>query len=191
MDMLKTTFALAVGCIAMGLGTTASWAQPQAAPPLTAKEVMLKQVVGVEKQLTAIATEMPDEKYEFVPKDGAFRGVRSFARQVKHAAAVHYLVAATILGEPVTSDMADERGPDSVKTKAEVLQYLADSFVALKRAVDTLTNENAFTPIKGAFGSAPDTRVGLIGVAISHTSNHYGQVVEYLRMNGLTPPRTQ
>jgi hypothetical protein len=70
-----------------------------------------------------------------------------------------------------------------------VLKYLADSFTALKRAVDTVTEENAFASLKGVFGSAPDTRVGLISIAVTHSSNHYGQVVEYLRMNGLTPPR--
>jgi uncharacterized damage-inducible protein DinB len=124
-----------------------------------------------------------------VPTAGAFRGVRSFAKQIKHAASVHYLVANTILGERVTSDMAVERGPDDVKSKDEVLKYLAESFSALRRAVDTLTEENTFASIKGVFGSAPDTRMGLMIVAIAHSSNHYGQVVEYLRMNGLTPPR--
>lgn len=153
------------------------------------KDVLLKQVAGIEKLLTGIATEMPADKYEFVPTAGAFRGVRSFAKQIKHAASVHYLVAASLLGEPVTSDMADERGPDAVKSKDDVLKYLADSFTALRRAVETVTEENAFASTKGVFGSAPDTRVGAIIVAISHSSNHYGQVVEYLRMNGLTPPR--
>jgi hypothetical protein len=60
----------------------------------------------------------------------------------------------------------------------------------LKKAAATVDDKNAFTPIKGVFGSAPDTRLGLIVVAVSHSSNHYGQVVEYLRMNGLVPPRT-
>jgi uncharacterized damage-inducible protein DinB len=160
-----------------------------AAERIAPKDVMLTQIAGIEKLLTGIATEMPADKYEFVPTAGAFRGVRSFAKQIKHAASVHYLVAHTILGERVTSDMADERGPDDVKSKDDVLKYLAESFAALRRAVDSLTDENAFASIKGVFGSAPDTRMGLLMVAVAHTSNHYGQVVEYLRMNGLTPPR--
>jgi hypothetical protein len=95
-------------------------------------------ITGVEKMITGVATEMPEDKYTFVPTDGAFRGVRNFAAQIKHAAAVHYLVAATILGEPVTADMSDERGPDSVRTKADVLKYLADSFAYLKKAAATV-----------------------------------------------------
>jgi uncharacterized damage-inducible protein DinB len=185
---------LVITFVMMGLTPAIVGAQPGAsAPPTSArsspKDVMLKQVANIEKLLTGIATEMPADKYEFVPSAGAFRGVRSFAKQIKHAASVHYLVANTILGERVTSDMADERGPDDVKSKDDVLKYLAESFAALRRAVETLTEENAFASIKGVFGTAPDTRMGLVIVAITHSSNHYGQVVEYLRMNGLTPPR--
>src|SRR5206468_1852278 len=121
----------------------------------------------------------------------AFRGVRNFAKQIKHAAAVQNLVAATILGDAIAADVSEERGPDSVKTKADVLKYLEDSFAYLKKAAATVDEKNAFTPIKAAFGSAPDTRIGLIVTAVSHSSNHYGQVVEYLRMNGLVPPGSQ
>jgi uncharacterized damage-inducible protein DinB len=170
----------------------ASAQSPTPAPtPPTATQAIQGMIAGVERNITGVATEMPEDKYTFLPTNGAFRGVRNFAAQIKHAAAVHYLVAATILGEPVTADMSDERGPDAVKTKADVLKYLADSFAYLRKAAATVDDKNAFTPIKGVFSSAPDTRIGLIVVAVSHTSNHYGQVVEYLRMNGLVPPRTQ
>jgi len=159
-------------------------------PPRTATQAIQHIISSIEKQLTGVAREMPEDKYEFVPTAGEFRGVRTFAKQIKHAAAVNDLVAASILGEPITADMSDERGPDAVKTKAEVLKYLEESFANLKRAASTVDDTNAFAPIKGVFGSEAETRIGLIVVAVSHSSNHYGQVVEYLRMNGLVPPRT-
>jgi uncharacterized damage-inducible protein DinB len=180
---LSLGFALSVA--------TAAGAQSNAVQPGPATQVIQDMIARIEKQLTRVAREMPEDKYEFAPTEGAFRGVRNFARQIKHAAAVHHLVAASILGEPITADMSDERGPDSVKAKTEVLKYLDDSFSYLKRAAATIDEKNAFTPIKGVFGSAPDTRIGLIVVAVSHSNNHYGQVVEYLRMNGIVPPRTQ
>jgi uncharacterized damage-inducible protein DinB len=152
--------------------------------------VAMEMIVIVEKAITGAAEEMPEDKYEFVPTKGAFRGVRTFSRQLKHAAAVQHLVAATILEEKVTADMANERGPDSVRTKAEVLQYLKESFAALKRAAGTLDHTNALAVYKGPFGDTANTRLGAIAFAVSHTWNHYGQVVPYLRMNGLTPPRT-
>lgn len=183
-------YLAAIAALLLLIHPASSFAQattPEGQTP--AKQVLLKLVSSVEAQITGVAEEMPAEKYEFAPTDGNFRGVRNFARQIKHAASVHHLVAATLLNERVTADMADERGPDSVKTKAEVLQYLKESFVALKRAVEQVDNSNAFATLKGPFGV--DTRVGLITLAVTHTSNHYGQVVEYLRMNGLAPPRTQ
>jgi uncharacterized damage-inducible protein DinB len=165
---------------------------PQASLAQTSsRSAVLEMVAGIEKTLTAVAEEMPEDKYEFVPTNGTFRGVRTFARQLKHAAAVQHLVAATIMGERVTADMSDERGPDTVKTKAEVQEYLQQSFVALRRAVETVNDTNAFAPFKGPFGEASNTRVGLIVLAVSHSWNHYGQVVPYLRMNGIVPPRTQ
>jgi uncharacterized damage-inducible protein DinB len=163
-------------------------AQPAPAEPRTPTQVIVSMVASSEKELVDVANEMPEDKYGFVPTGGSFRGVRSFAQQIKHAAAVHNLVAANILGEPITADVSDERGPDSVKTKAEVVKYLQDSYAYLKKAAATIDEKNAFTPVKGVFGSAPTTRISLIVLAVSHSSNHYGQVVEYLRMNGLVPP---
>jgi hypothetical protein len=66
---------------------------------------------------------MPEGKYEFAPTEGAFRNVRNFASHIKHAEAVHHLVAASILGEPITVALSDQRGPDSVRTQAYVLKY--------------------------------------------------------------------
>jgi uncharacterized damage-inducible protein DinB len=148
-------------------------------------------VSSTEKLLMGVAHEMPADKYDFVPTGGEFRGVRSFGKQLKHAAAVQYLVANSILGEPVNAEMSDERGPDAVRSKADVIGYLQGSFEALHRAAATVDERNAFSPIAGVFGSAPATRAGLIAGVVAHSSNHYGQVVEYLRMIGLIPPASR
>lgn len=167
-------------------GAMAAQATRTTSPP-TAAQVLRDLIAQTEKELTGVAETMPGDKYEFAPTQGNFRGVRTFAKQLKHAAAVQHLVAASLLGEPVTADMSEERGPDSVKTKAEILDYLKKSFAALNRAAGTIDEKNAFAPIKGVFGGGPDTRVSAMVVALTHSSNHYGQVVEYLRMNGLAP----
>src|SRR4029453_7060552 len=187
MNTLTPTFVVLLWAAA--IGTTQ--AQTTQTPAPTASQTVLDMIGSVEKSITGVATEMPEDKYGFAPTAGAFRGVRNFAAQIKHAAAVQHLIAASLLGDPITADMSDERGPDSVKTKADGLKYLADAFAHLKKAAATVDDKNAFLPIKGVFGSAPSTRIGLIVLAVSHTSNHYGQVVEYLRMNGLVPPTSQ
>ncbi len=186
-DMKSSVWA-AVVAIVFG-SAVMSGQQPVNLQPKTPTETIQSMIDGIESDLTGVAKEMPADKYEFAPTQGEFRGVRNFARQIKHAASIHYLVAASILGEPTTADMSEERGPDSVRTKDEVLKYLAESFAYLRRAAATVNETNAFTPIKGVFGSAPATRIGVIVIAVTHTSNHYGQVVEYLRMNGLVPPQ--
>src|SRR4029450_4260856 len=183
-DIKLALVLLLLACVAVAATQTA---QP---PSSRTAEIVRRQIANAEKELTGVASEMPDDKYEFAPTQGAFRGVRNFAKQVKHAAAVNHLVAATILGERITADMSEERGPDSVKTKAEIVKYLQDSFANLNRAAATIDDKNAFTPLKGASAS-DDSRMGLVILALTHSSNHYGQLVEYLRMNGLVPPQSQ
>jgi uncharacterized damage-inducible protein DinB len=181
-------------CLFLWLGLALPASKPDRPPdrsPGAAAAALEGLISNTETLLMGAATEMPEDKYGFTPTVGEFRGVRTFAKQVKHAAAVQYLVADSILGDPVTADMADERGPDSAKSKAEIVEYLKGSFGALHRAAQTADDANAFAPIKGVFGSAPTTRAGAIAGALAHSSNHYGQMVEYLRMNGIIPPASR
>jgi uncharacterized damage-inducible protein DinB len=166
-----------------------AWAQTdKPAAQRSISQVVDEWVLHSEKQLVAIAEDMPEDKYNFAPTNGEFRGARSFAKQVKHAAAAINLISADILGEPSSPDAADERGPDSARTKAEIIKYLKDSFAYLHKAVATIDEKNAVEPVKDPFGEAKSrTRIGLVAAALAHSSNHYGQMVVYLRMNGIRP----
>ena len=148
-----------LACIASAVPTAVAQPTPLV-QPRSATTVIQDLIASAEKQLTGIANEMPADKYNFAPTNGEFRGVRTFAKQVKHAAAVQYLVAASILQEPITADMSDERGPDSVKTKAEILTYLKESFVSLKRAASTIDDKNAFSQSKAYSAHAPRRALG-------------------------------
>src|SRR4029453_3604433 len=132
--MIMQTTHLMLACLVVCSSTHAVAAQTgtQAAPQ-TARQVLERDVAGMEKQLVGVAEAMPADKYSFAPTNGEFRGVRNFARQLKHAAAVHYVIGAAILGEAPPADAADERGPEALKTKAEVTKYLQDSIVYLRR----------------------------------------------------------
>ena len=145
-----------------------------------------------EKQLVDVAEAMPADKYSFAPSAGEFKGVRTFAQQLKHAAAANYILAASALGEQPPVDAGDEAGPESVRTKAEIVAYLKGSFAALHKAAATIDEKNELiksTPISPLQNTA--TRLGLIVEALLHSANHYGQVVEYLRMNGVIPPASR
>ena len=146
-----------------------------------------------EKKLTAIAEVMPADKYQFAPTDGEFKGVRTFGEQVKHLSATNFILGAAILGEAPPADAGDEMGPDSVRTKPEIIQYLKDSFVYLHKAVAAIDGKNELepsgsSPISPLQGKVPATRLGLTMEVLLHSYDHYGQLVEYLRMNGIVPP---
>jgi hypothetical protein len=149
-------------------------------------------VSEAEIKLLGVADAMPATKYTFAPSDGEFKGVRTFAQQVKHLAATNYILAAGILGVEPPADAGDEMGPDSLKTKSDILEYLRESFVYLHKAVATIDDRNAViqTPaISPLRGSA--TRLGLAMETLLHSFDHYGQLVEYLRMNGIVPPASR
>ena len=145
-------------------------------------------VTRTEELLVPAADAMPEEKYSFAPTDGEFRGVRTFAEQVKHLAASNYILAAAALGEKPPHGEASETAPDSVKTKAEILDYLQGSFAYLHRAAAAIHADNEAEVLGTKFKG---TRPGFIVDALTHSQNHYGQMVEYLRMNGIIPPESR
>ena len=145
----------------------------------------------IESEFVPAAEAMPEEKYGFTPSSGEFKGVRTFAQQIKHVAAVNYLTAAAILGEKPPLDTNGENGPDSVRTKAEIVKFAKDSFAYAHHAVSSITQANSLEPITTPFGKTKGTRLGMATVFAWHGFDHYGQMVEYLRMNGIVPPASR
>jgi uncharacterized damage-inducible protein DinB len=155
-----------------------------------ALQVFLK---SVQTQIVSAADAMPAVKYGFAPTDGEFKGVRTFGQQVKHLAATNHILAAAALGEDPPPDAGDEAGPENVRTKAEILDYLNASFAHLGKAIDAIGNKNTaakpspISPLK----AQETTRLTLTVESLIHAFNHYGQMVEYLRMNGIVPPASR
>jgi uncharacterized damage-inducible protein DinB len=143
--------------------------------------------------IVSAADAMPADKYGFAPTDGEFKGVRTFGQQVKHLAATNHILGAAALGEQPPADAGDEAGPETVRTKAEILDYLNGSFEHLARAIDAIGDKNTtvksspISPLKGT----ETTRLALTVEAMIHAFDHYGQMVEYLRVNGVVPPASR
>jgi uncharacterized damage-inducible protein DinB len=157
----------------------------------TVTQVLDRSVSNVEHEFVPAADAMPEDKFDFAPTNGEFKGVRTFAQQIKHVAAVNYIFGAAILSERVPVDVGDESGPASLKTKAEILAYLKDSFAYVHKAIQTINDKNLVEPLKSPFGEGTVTRLGLATSVSSHCFDHYGQMVEYLRMNGIIPPASR
>lgn len=177
-----------MGMAQMGNGSAAGAAMGSSMDPAKAEDVMLSAFEG---ELTAVVKAMPADKFEFAPSSkifasedpAKFEGVRTFAQQITHLIQANYYFFGTASG--LKPDV-DVKAIGTLKTKDELIHALAASFVFAHKAVATLTAANAFETIKGADGM--NTRITVASFAVAHGFDHYGQLVEYLRMNGVVPP---
>ena len=78
-----------------------------------------------------------------------------------------------------------------MRSKEEIIQYVKGSFAILHRAIASIHEKNLTQPISGTKGTWQRTRLSLAVDAIAHSYDHYGQMVEYLRMNGIVPPASR
>jgi hypothetical protein len=173
--------------IALIAGASALLAQP--AP--TVARLFDQPLTGAERQIVGLAEAMPADKYNFAPKDGAFDTVRTFGEQIRHVATVNLMCAAAVLGQPKPEEGKNENGPDSNRTKEQIVKYLKDSFTEAHKAAQSMTAENQLQMIQSPFGTNQVTRGYVAGVPAWHTFDHYGQMVVYARMNKVIPPASQ
>ena len=164
--------------------------KPANSPPPTIASVLDKELTTVEREVVSAAEAMPEEKYSFVPKDGEFKGVRTFGEQVRHIAAANHMFFGGFTGEKADFELV-EHGPANITTKAQIVQYLKDSFAKGHKAIATITPENAAAILDGAPFPFVNTRLMLASFACAHSFDHYGQIVVYLRLNGIVPPASR
>jgi len=160
----------------------------------TFASVFERGVSQIEREVVPAAEAMPDDKFNFAPPTtaGDFKGVRTFALQVKHIAVANYALGSAILGEkPPADKMGSENGPANLTSKADIVSYLKDSFAYLQKAAGSITEANVLEQVPSPFGPNKVTRLGLMTSAIAHPFDHYGQMVEYLRMNNIIPPASR
>src|ERR1700757_5110316 len=163
--------------------------------PPTIASAIDREISLVEKEVVDAAEAMPEDKFNFSPEKlnlpgSDYKGVRTFGEQLKHVAASNYLIWSPITGEKPPDTVNDGKGPDNMKTKADIIKYLKDSFVFGHKAVATLNDSNLVQPIPRN-NRPPTTRLFQATFAAAHAFDHYGQIVEYLRMNGIVPPASR
>ena len=156
-----------------------------------AKQIFDKQLDASEREVMAVVETMPANRFDFVPKNGAFTYVRTFGVQARHIAFCLNEVATALLGEPMLPH-TDQEGPRNLTSKEDIVRYLKDAFAHAHKAIGTLTNENLLEQIRDPYvEKLRTTRLDAATIFLSHTWDHYGQIVEYLRMNNLAPPGHQ
>ncbi len=200
MICLFAVLSVATGAFAQArpAGSPSPSATPQAQTspqsPASIAAVVDRQVSQYEKNVVDVAEAMPDDKYNFTPAGlnipgAAYKDVRTFAQLIKHTATANYRYWTTITGEKMPENIKGPNGPEELKTKAEIVQFLKDSFALGHRAARSLTAENALEPVQ--FFRGPTPRLAVATGAVIHAADEYGQMVEYLRMNGIVPPASR
>jgi uncharacterized damage-inducible protein DinB len=157
---------------------------PATAHPSPAK-VYGKLFSSQAEEVVSAAEAMPADKYNFVPTTGEFKGVRTFAQQVTHVAEAQYFFFKGFGIKPGI----DPEAITKLTSKDDIVKALKDSYAFAQQAVATITPENAFEKIAAVDGT--DTRASIAAFALAHTNDHYGQMVVYLRMNGIVPPASR
>jgi len=182
--LLWAALIFAVAALGQRLQGAAAASRPQAQqtqqPSPTVASVVDREISAIEKQVVEIAEAMPEDKFNFTPESlkipgDNYKGVRTFAVQVK------------LTGDKVPENIKDGNGPADLKSKADILKFLKGSFALGHKAAATLTAENMLQNP----GNSKSTRLRLATFGVAHAYDHYGQMVEYLRMNGIVPPASQ
>jgi uncharacterized damage-inducible protein DinB len=203
MKQFQTSLLLAA---ALSLAAASTYAQAaksspaadaSASPPtpLTIASAIDREISLVEKEVVEAAEAMPEDKFDFSPEKlnisgSEYKGVRTFGQQLKHIAASNYLIWSPITGEKPPNTVNDGKGPDNMTAKAEIIKFVKDSFAFGHKSVATLNSSNLVEPITSRSGK-PTTRLFLATFAPAHCFDHYGQIIEYLRMNGIVPPASR
>jgi hypothetical protein len=161
-----------------------------AAPATQTPADSLNALMGLlQQEVVGAAEAMPADKFDFAPPAtmGEFKGVRTFGAQVKHLAEANYefFQGWTVPG----ATAVDSKTIEALTTKDDIVKALKDSYTYAHAAIGTITPDNAFL----VMGKPPRaaTRVFLASFCIAHSMDHYGQMVEYLRMNGIIPPASR
>lgn len=176
-------------------GSAAKPAQAQETPTITS--VLNRQLSSIERNIMGAAEAVSEDKFDFSPATANIPGdfktpepVRTLSQQFKHIGDALEAYGSAILGQKHEAS-ADENGPKNVKTKQEVLSFLKAEFAKAHSAIDTINQQNVVEPIAAPFGNAKTTRLALAVGMVGHSNNHYGQIIEYLRMNSMVPPESQ
>jgi uncharacterized damage-inducible protein DinB len=192
--LLLLALIFSVAALHQPANTAAAAGTPpaQQSQPVTLASALDRDISAVEKQIEEAAEAMPEDKFNFSPESlnipgSNYKGVRSFAVQVKHIAASNYFIWSPLTGDKLPEGLKDGNGPEALKTKADILKFLKESYALGHKAAATLTTENMLQPPE----HSKSTRLRLATFGVAHAYDHYGQMVEYLRMNGIVPPASR
>jgi uncharacterized damage-inducible protein DinB len=162
-----------------------AWAQTGAANPAGASNPLVASskvfYLNAKQDILRSADKVPEDKYAFKPIDT----VRTYGQVLAHVADGQYEFCGAAAGNH------DEKGIEqTAKTKADIVAALKSAFAYCDAIYAGMTDAKAVEMIP-AFGGAKLTRLGMLDFNVSHTMEHYGNLVTYMRIQGIVPPSSE
>lgn len=187
--------SLRIVAVAFAISICAVAAQAQASAATDSANgltALTQNVTRVENNILSLAEAMPADKFEFAPSQEIFKPgspaefatVHTFAQQATHICGLPYRLYSAFGVKPDSE--VDVKTLDSLKTKDEIVKALKASFEYHNKVIASFTPENIMTPE----GPRNMTRIAAMALVLADYGDHYGQMVEYGRMNGIIPPAT-
>src|SRR4051812_4763626 len=166
-----------------------AFAQPPAGAPGGQKfglaTSLQRGYANLKMNLTQEAEKMPEADYNFKP--GTTAEVRPFGRVIAHVAEAQFGQCSSVNSVP--NPMQGKHLEEELKTKAEIVKALADSFALCDTAFSSTTDENALQFVKQ--GPNEVTRAAALYGVLVHGNELYGTGAVYLRSKNIVPPSTE
>ncbi len=185
--MKRATLALLAAVLIV---TVSALAQPpggrdQGGQKLGLAASLQRGYANIKMNLTQEAEKMPEADYSFKP--GSTPDVRPFGQVIAHVAEAQFGQCSAVNGVP--NPMQGKRLEQELKTKAEIVKALADSFALCDTAFSSTTDENAVQFVKQ--GQNEVTRAAALYGVLVHGNEIYGTGAVYLRSKNIIPPSTE
>lgn len=158
--------------------TAAAAAAPSSNPAVSTVGSLYRQASGY---VLRAAEQAPDSVYAFRPVEG----VRTFGQLVGHVAQAHHMICSAALGESMSMT---ENIEETRTTKAALVEALRASGAVCERAFGQ-SDAEAAQPTR-LFGQE-QSRLWALNLVAAHDWEHYGNLVTYMRINGMVPPSSQ
>ena len=147
-----------------------------------ASQTSVKAVFDMLKgNLAKSAEKVPEDVYAFKPTPE----VRSFGQLIGHVADSHFSICAAAAGEKPSQSGIEK----SATTKAALVKALGESIAYCDKVIAGMDDTKGVEVTK--FFTGPTTRHGVLWFNTSHSYEHYGNLVTYMRLKGIVPPSSE
>jgi uncharacterized damage-inducible protein DinB len=135
---------------------------------------------GLKAILLGSAEKVPEENYNFKPTDG----VRTFGQILGHVGDTQYTFCSIVLGEKSPASKIEQ----TKTSKADLIAALKDAFAYCDKAYDGMTDASAAQMVMVKVFGKEMPKLGVLDTNNIHTTEHYGNLVVYMRMKNIVPP---